>query len=120
MFDPPPPLLPLPFSFDDTHHRLSRDIAHTLTKFLKNLIYNSTVLRSFETFPEKIYTTSLIREHHDSYLYYIDRHSVVETLDEPSFSIPITSPLNPNETFRKIISTLLTFIFLLPMFLPHF
>ena len=38
------PLIPLPFSFDDSHHRLSRDKTQTLTKFLKNLIYSSTVL----------------------------------------------------------------------------
>ena len=117
--DPPPPTLPLLFSFDDTHHRFSRDTAHILSKFLKNLISNSAVPLNFETWPEDIYTIPLIREHNDSYFYYIDTHSVVETPDQPSFSIPFTSPLNPHGTFRKT-PTLLTFIFLLPLFSPHF
>ena len=119
MSDPPSPLLPLPFSFNDTHHILSRDNAHILSKFLKNLIHNSTVPLYFETYQDNIYTIPLIREYHDSYLYYNDTHSVVETPDQPSFSIPFTSPLNPHGTFRKT-SSLLIFIFLLPMFSPHF
>ena len=41
-----------------------------------------------------MYTIPLIREQHESYLYNIDTHSLVETPDEPSFSIPFTSPLN--------------------------
>ena len=88
--DPPPPLNPLPFVFDTTQHRLTREFSQTISKFLNNLIYNSTVPLSFENFPEDIYTKHLIREHHDSYLYYIDTHSVVETPDEPPFSIPFT------------------------------
>ena len=94
-----PPLIPLPFVFETTQHRTKRELSQTVSKFLNNLIYNSTVPLSFETFPEDIYTIPLIREHNDSYLYYIDTHSVVETPDEPPFSIPFTSPLNPSQTF---------------------
>ena len=71
MSDPPSPLIPLPFVCDNTSHHITREISRTLTIFL-NFIYNSTAPLSFETFPEDIYTTPLIREHHDSYLYYID------------------------------------------------
>ena len=45
-----------------------------LTKFLENRIYNSTGPLSFQTYPEDIYTTPLIREHHDYFLYFIDTH----------------------------------------------
>ena len=76
-------------------------IAQALTKFLKTLICSPTVPISFETYPEDIYTKTLIREHHDSHIYYIDTHSVVETIDEPSFHIHFTSPLSPNDTFQK-------------------
>ena len=95
-------LLPLPFA-SNTSHRITRDTSHTLIQFINNLIYNSTTPLSFETYPEDIYTTPLIREHHDSYLYYIDTHSLIPNSDEPPFSIPFTSPTNRSDTFQKNI-----------------
>ena len=103
MDDPPPPSIPPPFSFDDSYSRLSRNTTQIFTKYPKSLIYNSTNPLSSETHTEDIYTIPLIREHHNSYLYHIDTHSLVETPDEPSFSIPFTSPLNSKVTFRKNI-----------------
>ena len=101
MDDPPPPLIPFRFSFDESHSRISRDTTQILTKYLKNLVLYSTVPISFETYLEDVYTKLLIREHHDSYLYFLDTQLLVETPDEPSFSIPFTSPLNSTETFGK-------------------
>ena len=98
----PKPLIPLPFA-SPTSQRITREISQTLTQFLNNLIYNSTTPLSFETYPEDIYTTPLIREHHDSYLYYIDTHSLVPNSEEPPFSIPFTSPTTHTDTFRKNI-----------------
>ena len=95
-------LLPLPFA-PNPSQRITRDISHTLLQFLNNLIYNSTTPLSVETFPEDIYTTPLIREHHDSYLYYIATKSLLPTSDEPPFSIPFTSPTNHCDTFQKNI-----------------
>ena len=51
--DDPPPLFPLPFSIDES---LSRDTTQGLPKLPNNLLYNSTVPLSFETYPEYIYT----------------------------------------------------------------
>ena len=102
MTDPIQPLIPLPFVFN-TSQRVTRDISQTLTQFLNNLNYNSTTPLSFETYPEDIYTIPLIREHHDSYLYYIDTHSLVANSEEPPFSIPFTSSTNRSDTFRKNI-----------------
>ena len=96
------PLIPLPFVFN-TSQRVTRDISQTLTQFLNNLIYNSTTPLPFETYPEDIYTTPLICEHHDSYLYYIETHSLVLNSEEPPFSIPFTSLTNRSDTFRKNI-----------------
>ena len=103
MPDPPSPLFPLPFVCDNTSQRITREHAQTLSKFLNNLIYISTAPLWFETYPEDTYTILLIREHHDSYLYYIDTRSLVETHVEPPFSIPFTSPINHSDTFRKNI-----------------
>ena len=95
-------LIPLPFASNPSQ-RITRDISHTLLLFLNNLIYNSTTALSFETYPEDIYTTPLIREHHDSYLYYNDTHSLIPNSDEPPFSIPFTSPTTHSDTFQKNI-----------------
>ena len=86
MSDPPSPLIPLPFVCDNSSHRITRELSQTPSNFPNILIYNSTAPFSLETYPEDIYTIPLIREHHDSYLYYIDTHSLVETpADEPPF-----------------------------------
>ena len=66
MSDPLSTLLHLPFAFDDTHYRFTRDTFQILSNILENLIYNYTVPLSFETYPEDIHTLPLIREHHDS------------------------------------------------------
>ena len=100
---PPPPLFPLPFALDSSCSRLSRENTKISTEFLKNLTHNSTVPLSFETYPEDTFTSPLIREHHDSYLYYIDSHCLTSTPDEPSFSIPFTSLPNSTSAFRKNI-----------------
>ena len=100
MTDPIQPLIPLLFVFN-TSQRVTRDISQTLTQFPNNFIYNSTTSLSFETYPEDIYTTPLIREHHDSSLYYIDTHSLVVYSEEPPFSIPFTSLTTRSDTFQK-------------------
>ena len=121
MTDSPSPLLPLPFSIDDSRHRLSRDTTHALTKLLKNLIYNPNVPLFLEIRPGGSYTIPLIPEPYDSYLHYLDIYSVVETIDGPSLPNPFTSPLNPNDTFRKKQhSPFKHFFLLLLMFSPHF
>ena len=103
MSDPPSPLVLLAFVCNNTSQRITRELSHTLSNFLNNLIYNSTAPLSFETYPEGIYTIPLVREHHESYLYYFDTHSLVATPDEPPFSIRFTSPINHSDTFRKNI-----------------
>ena len=107
--------IPLPFSIDDSTSRFSRDTTQILTKFLKNRIYNFTVLLSFETYPEEIYTIPRIRENFS----YIDTHSLVETPDEPSSASPLPLLLTLLKRFVKT-STQSKFTFLSLMFLPLF
>ena len=113
-------LLPLLFPVDDTHHRRSRDTTQVSTKLLKNHIHNSTVLPSFETCPEDIYTTPLIREQNDSYLYCIDTHSLVETLLMNSLFQSLSRFLLIQ--MKALVETSIpsTFRFLSLMFSPHF
>ena len=117
MTDPIQPLIPLPFVFNSSQ-RVTRDISQTLTQFLNNLIYNSTTPLSFETYPEDIYTIPLIREHHDSYLFYIDTLSLVANSEELPFSIPFTSSIIALILFEKT-SILIIFISQLLMSLQH-
>ena len=49
MDDPPPLLIPLPFSINDSNSRLSSETTQTLTNFPENPIYNSTVPLCFGT-----------------------------------------------------------------------
>ena len=58
----------------------------------KQPIYNFTVPLPFESYPEGMYTTPLIGELHDSYLYFIDNHPLTETHAEPTFSTFYFSP----------------------------
>ena len=106
---PPSLLIPLPVEVDPFRSRLSRKNGHILTKFLKILIHNSTVSFCFETYTENIYTIPLFREHHDSYLYYIDNHSITSTPDEIPFlylSPPLSTLLiSIVKTFTPPIST---------------
>ena len=80
-------LILLPIFYYDTQHRLSQEIKQTRIKFLTNLVYNSTLLLPFETYPNDLHITPLIREHehHDSDLCYIDTDSLTETRDEHLF-----------------------------------
>ena len=85
-------MIPLPFSFDDNHYRLSRDTTQVRTNVLNDLIYTFTGTPPLRT--RKILTFF--------HLSYIDRHSfLVETPDEHSFSIHFISPLNSVTTIRN-------------------
>ena len=115
MTDQPPSLLPLDFSVDYTHQRFSHETAQISTKLPKCRIYNSTVPLWFETYPEDIYTIPLIPKHHDSYLYYLDTHSLVEILDSFN-SFQLLIQMKPfAKTFIRP-----TLIFLHFMFSLHF
>ena len=119
MGDPPPPLIPLPFSIDDSHSRLSRGITQNFTEYHINFILNFTVPLSFETYPEDFYTIPVIREHQDSYLHYIHAHSLVKIPDEPFFPTLLHLFLPLLKLFLKT-STQPMFTFLSFMYSPLF
>ena len=67
-----------PFSLS-TEQRQKRSLTQDVIPFLNNIIIQYTNPFSFETEPHNIQTFPLVREHCDSYLYYI-RYKTTEVL----------------------------------------
>ena len=66
-----------PFCINNESSQIvTRDVTKLITQFTENLIYNTITPLKFERFPEDVFTLPLIREHHDSYLFYIATHSL--------------------------------------------
>ena len=85
--------LSLPFTIDQSSNATTtRNTNDSLKKFTTNLHYNIITPLPFEQFPEDIFTVPLVREHHDSYLYYIHTHTLIE---DSSF-LPISIIFNDN------------------------
>ena len=79
--------LSIPFALDPNATVTTRGVKKSITKFIDNLRYNIATTLPFETYPEDIFTTPLIREHHDSYLYHIETHSLTQDVNSTPFSI---------------------------------
>ena len=96
-------ILPPPFTISP-EKTLSRNLTKDITPFLHNLIYNSTKPLPFENHPIDIYSFPLIREHHDSYLYYIYSKQTTHETDDPTIKITFPPLSNFNtDTFTKLI-----------------
>ena len=93
--------LPNPFRINaDSTQIVTRDTTKYITQFTENLRYNTITPLPFEKFPEDIFTLPLIREHHDSYLFYIATHS----LDQEDYNRPFSIYFQTsNETLVKNI-----------------
>ena len=63
-------MLPTPFTVSNDK-RQNRSLIQYVTPFLQNIIFQYTNPLPFETEPHILHTIPLIREHCDSYLYYI-------------------------------------------------
>ena len=64
-------MLPNPFQCSTPQTRNIRKVTHDFNTFLQSLIFQYTNPLPFETEPHSIHTIPLLREHLDSYLYYI-------------------------------------------------
>ena len=64
-------MLPTPLQCSTAPTRNVRSITQDISPFLQNLIFQNTNPLPFETEPHSIHTIRLLREHLDSYLYYI-------------------------------------------------
>ena len=83
-------MLPTPFTFT-TEKRLNRSLIQDVTPFLNNIIFQYTNPLPFETEPLILHTIPLVREHCDSYLYYIQ----YKTLDNTPSQTPFQVIFNP-------------------------
>ena len=71
-------MLPLPFILSTEQHQ-QRSLTQDLIPFLNNIIFQCTNPLSFETEPHHVDTIPLVKEHCDSYLYYL-RYKALEPL----------------------------------------
>ena len=83
-------MLPTPFTFT-TEKRQNRSLIQDVTPFLHNIIFRYTNPLPFETEPHILHTIPLVREHCDSYLYYIQ----YKTLDITPSQTPFQVIFNP-------------------------
>ena len=111
--------LPIPFAINPNSSNITRNIKESIIKFIENIRYNIVTPLPFETYPEDIYTTPLIREHHDSYLYYLETHTLIEDDNNSPFSIIFNNPQNvytkhiyPSNIFKPISQVFLAFLYL--------
>ena len=78
---------PLLSPFQIPHFKNAKVVKREKTPFLKNTIYNYTQPLSFENEPFTIETIPLIREHLDTYLFYIRYRHTTITTEYPTFQI---------------------------------
>ena len=83
-------MIPTPFTFT-TEKRQNRSLIQDVTPFLNNIIFQYTNPLPFETEPYILHTIPLVREHPDSYLYYIR----YKTLDITPSQTPFQVIFNP-------------------------
>ena len=83
-------MLPTPFTVT-TEKRQNRSLIQDVTPFLQNIIFQYTNPLPFETEPHILHTIPLVREHCDSYVYYIH----YKTLDITPSQTPFQVIFNP-------------------------
>ena len=81
-------------------------VVKTETKlFLHNIVYNYTQPLSFENEPYSLETIPLIREHLDTYLFYIRHRSTTSSTEYPSFQITFPQQETSSiQTYRRTIN----------------
>ena len=96
-------MLPTPFTFT-TEKRQNRSLIQDVTPFLNNIIFQYTNPLPFETEPHILHTIPLVREHCDSYLYYIRYKTLEITPSQTPFQV-IFNPvegINSGTFYRNI------------------
>ena len=96
-------MLPTPFTVS-TDKRQNRSLIQYVTPFLQNIIFQYTNPLPFETEPHILHTIPLIREHCDSYLYYIQYKKLDITPSQTPFQV-IFNPvkgINSGTFYRTI------------------
>ena len=76
-----------PSPFQIPHIKNAKLVKFEMEPFLQNIVYSYTKPLSFENEPYSLETIPLIREHLDTYLFYIRHRSTTASTECPSFQI---------------------------------
>ena len=88
-------MLPTPFQLTSPQHMIIRSLTQNIKPFLNNIIFQYTKPLPFESEAHSLHTIPLVREHLDSYFYYIR----YKTLDINTSQNPFQINFNPVENF---------------------
>ena len=92
-------------SFEITYIKNAIVIKNEIKPFLYNIVYNYTQPLSFENEPYSLETIPLIREHLDTYLFYIRHRSTTVSTEYPSFQITFPQQETSSiQTYRRTIN----------------
>ena len=94
-----------PSLFEINYIRNAKVIKTEIKPFLHNIVYNYTQPLSFENEPYSLETISLIREHLDTYFFYIRHRSTTVSTEYPSFQIIFPQQETSSiQTYRRTIN----------------
>ena len=89
--------------FQIPHFKNAKVVKREITPFLQNIIYNYTQPLPFENEPFTIETIPLIREHLDTYLFYIRYRSTTIITEYPTFQISFPQQ-GSHQIYRRTIN----------------
>ena len=91
--------------FQIPYFKNAKVVKREITPFLQNIIYNYTQPLSFENEPFSIETIPLIREHLDTYLFYIRYRNTTITTKYPTFQISFPQQgSSSHQIYRRTIN----------------
>ena len=94
-----------PSPFEIPHIKNAKVVKTEIKPFLHNTVCNYTQPLSFENEPYSLETIPLIREHLDSYLFYIRHGSTTASTEYPSFQITFPQQETSSiQTYRRTIN----------------
>ena len=94
-----------PAPFEISYIKNAKVIKTEMKPFLHNIVYNYTQPLSFENEPYSLETIPLIREHLDTYLFYIRHRSTTVSTEYPSFQITFPQQETSSfQTYRRTIN----------------
>ena len=93
-----------PSPFEIPNIKNAKVVKTEIKPFLNNIVYNYTKPLSFENEPYGLETISLIREHLDTYLFYIRHRSTTISTEYPAFQITFPQQESSStQTYRRTI-----------------
>ena len=94
-----------PSPFEIPNIKNAKVVKTEINPFLNNIVYNYTKLLSFENEPYSLETIPLIREHLDTYLFYIRHRYTTISTEYPAFQITFPQQeTSSTQTYRRTIN----------------